>query len=164
MVLRGRTADRGFAASAEAALGAALPEGPRQPSRASGAVIFWTAPTAWLIASETIAAADLLERLRPAVAASDAAAIDVTDSRQRYTIGGARSRDLLARGTALDLHPRALAPGEAALTRFAGIGALLHLAAAGPNFALYIERPYDNFLAAWFERAARSGAAAVMSR
>jgi sarcosine oxidase subunit gamma len=158
VVLRGWREERGFGAAAAATLGGALPQGPQRPATLRDATVFWLAPTAWLLASDTIDADVLMQRLEGMAGIADAIAFDVTDARCRFVVAGTGAREALAMGTGIDLHPSAFAPGDAALTRLAGLTALLHLAGDGPEIHVYVERPAAHYLARWLEEAGRAWA------
>ena len=154
IVLRLRADDQVGHMAAAQALGVRLPLTPRRPSETAALQIYWTAPNAWLIATRSGGAADLLARLHGSLANQDAAVVEASDARTIFRISGAAARRLLARGTGVDLHPRAFKAGDVALTRFAGLSALLHQVSDEPAFVLYAERPAEHYLWTWLTDAA----------
>lgn len=114
---RGRSADLAAAVAAE--LGVALP----LPGRAApGAEIraLWLGPDRWLLlAADTLG---LEARLRAAAEPAGGIVVDQGHGRAILRLEGPRARDVLAKGTGIDLHPRAFPEGAVAHT------GLFHLA------------------------------------
>ncbi|MHA7817018.1 MAG: sarcosine oxidase subunit gamma family protein [Pseudohaliea sp.] len=114
--------DRDAGSRAAAALGRALPatgcvvagEGYRVAGRAPGH---------WLFIAAAGESASLAETLEKALAACTAAVTPATDGQVVLRLTGPARERVLARGTTLDLG--ALAPGQCAATRFAGVPVLL---------------------------------------
>jgi sarcosine oxidase subunit gamma len=149
-VLRLRAPTAAHLAALGAAFGLAWPMAPNTSAHGSASVL-WLAPGEWAIIG-----------IDPAVAARHAAATldgalyhlaDVSDGTVQFQIGGARSRDLLAKGCSLDLHARVFRPGACARTRFAQLHALLHLPAAGDRFDLFVDASVSAYLSAWLHDA-----------
>ena len=103
-------------AAVERAYGLTLP---RTPHRVGGArkAFIWAGPEQWLAIGtpgfETALAGDV-DGL--------ASVVDQSDGRVVLRISGPRVRDALAKGLAIDLHPRAFAPGQTAISQIAHIG------------------------------------------
>ncbi len=152
VVLRVRADDLEARAAAAAALALALPVSPRRPERHPDLIAYWTAPNAWLLAGD---AATIVARMRDALARSHVAIIDISDARTRFTIAGPAARDLLAKGTGIDLAPTQFVAGDAALTRFADLAVLLDCVSDAPLFHLIADRPATEHLWAWLLDAAR---------
>lgn len=154
IILRLRADDILAQAAVARALGSGLPQTPRQPLETAAFRIFWTAPNAWLIETRSGDAAALAARLSEALADQHAAVVEASDARTVFRISGAAARRLMAKGTGIDLHPRAFKAGEAALTRFAALTVLVHQISDEPAFVLYAERPAEDYLWTWFTDAA----------
>jgi methylglutamate dehydrogenase subunit D len=102
------------------AFGVALPDGPRRAGK--GAVIFaGTGPDQWIASAEGPDAVGFAARLRGRVGLF-AAVADQSDSRLALRLSGPRVRDVLAKGVAIDLHPKIFKPGDVASTVIAYIG------------------------------------------
>ncbi|MBL8701580.1 MAG: hypothetical protein JNK67_24585 [Alphaproteobacteria bacterium] len=150
VVLRVRADDAETRLALAAALGTALPLSPAQPTGIAGARLFWTSPDALLLDLDASAdVASTVERLAAALSGRHAAVHDVTDARTWFTIGGPHARAVLAKGTGIDLDPRALPPGAAALTRFAGLTVLLAHRDDGARYELLADRAVEDWLWAW---------------
>jgi sarcosine oxidase subunit gamma len=130
-------------------LGLILPE-PGHWSDGGSLRALWTGPGRWLV----LGAARDGERLRGALSGI-ASLADQTDARAILSISGPRSRDVLARGIGIDLHPVAFGVGRTASTQAARIPVLLwQVEPAG--FALAVARSYATSLMHWLAEAAAS--------
>jgi len=124
------------------------------PNRAVAAgelAVLWHGPGQWLIvhAPGPSPLADELARL----CADDAAVVDLGHARTALRFEGDGVRDLLAKGTSIDLRPTRFAPGACALTALGKIGALLH-ALAPATIDVYVARSYAQALSEWLQHAA----------
>lgn len=73
---------------------------------------------------------------------------DQSHGRVMLRISGPRARDVLAKGTPVDLHPRAFGPGRSAATQMAHVG--VHLAQVGPDvFELSLFRGFAESFWEW---------------
>ncbi|MBB2960410.1 sarcosine oxidase subunit gamma [Methylobacterium sp. R2-1] len=112
--------------------------------------LIWSAPGQWLaLAPSPQGLRDLPEVLRGV-----AAVTDQSDSRALVRISGPQARALLAKGVAVDLHPRAFGPGRAAVTSIAHIGVQLWQRDAGPTYEIAVARSFAGSFWQWLEHAA----------
>src|SRR5262249_24652267 len=77
-----------------------------------------------------------------------AAVVDLGHARTALHFEGEGVRDVLARGTSIDLRPAHFAPGACALTALGKVGALLH-AVATDTIDVYVPRSYAQALVEW---------------
>ena len=108
----------------------------------------WLGPGDWLIKPRGNPAS-VREALARIVASTRSSLVDVSDLWFGVSLEGARSRDLLAKGSSLDLDATAFRPGATAVTQFARLRALLHHVDGSPDFDVYVERSYAAYLWAW---------------
>lgn len=96
------------------------------PRRVAGSdvAIIGVAPAQWLVVAEATRAQGFTSGLTRALDGL-AAVSDQSHARAVLRIGGPRAFDVLAKGCALDLHPRTFAPGDVATTQIALIGCQL---------------------------------------
>jgi heterotetrameric sarcosine oxidase gamma subunit len=108
--------------------------------------ILWHGPGQWLIvrAPAAVPLADELAR----VCGEGAAVLDLGHARTVLRLEGEAVRDVLNRGTSIDLRPAHFAPGACALTALRKIGALLH-AVAPEIIDVYVPRSYAQALTEW---------------
>jgi sarcosine oxidase subunit gamma len=140
--LRGDPRDATFLASAEAALGIALPIAPNTVAAGAHCEALWLGPDEWLLACAGPAAID--ERMP----INRGFLTDVSHGRTAWRVSGPRTLDFLAKGCSLDLHVRTFGPGTCAQTALAHVGILLHRRAA-ENFDIYCARSYAGHLWHW---------------
>jgi heterotetrameric sarcosine oxidase gamma subunit len=73
---------------------------------------------------------------------------DQSHGRVILSVSGPKSRSVLAKGTPVDLHPHAFAPGRSAVTQMAHVG--VHLAQVGPDdFELSLFRGFSESFWEW---------------
>ena len=138
--LRGDPANAEFTASAQSALGCALPLAPNTSARGPHCDILWLGPDEWLLVSSRVAS------IGETLPIAGGCLTDVSHGRTALTISGAHSRELLAKDCSLDLDARTFLPGHCAQSSLAHVGVLLHLPHAGGEFHLYCARSYAKYL------------------
>lgn len=131
--------------AAEAALAGRLPLIPGKSSRAADGVVLWLGPDQWLAVTTPARAASLTQALTGA----DASVVDVSDLRAAFELAGPHAADVLRKGCAIDLHPRAFAAGDCALTSLARVRVALRAADDRPAYAIFVERSYAPYLWDW---------------
>ncbi|MBP2703059.1 sarcosine oxidase subunit gamma [Microbispora sp. RL4-1S] len=134
------------------ALGVPLPAEPGTWARGDADVL-WLGPDEWLVVGPPGGAAELESRLRKAAGEARVGVTDVSAQRTTVLVGGSRSRDLLAHGCALDLHPRMFGPGRCAQTSLARAQVVL-AAREGGEFAVLVRSSFAAYLWAWLLDAA----------
>lgn len=130
-------------------LGLSLPEAGAAHLEGERGLI-WSAPGQWLaVAPSPHALRELPDALR-----GIAAVTDQSDSRALVRVSGPQARAMLAKGVAVDLHPRAFGPGRAAVTSIAHIGVQLWQRDAGPTYDIAVARSFAGSFWHWLEHAA----------
>ena len=137
----------------------------------------WLGPDEWLLTSTAEAPGELEARVRAAVVPLGGSAADVSAQRITLRLTGERVRDVLARGCAIDLHPRVFrgrsgrdastphsvrggrpAPdqgGSSAQTTLGLAGVvLLALSDAGDDYLVLVRSSFAGYLADWLLDAA----------
>ena len=157
--LRGDPHDRTFMAAVGRVLDLLLPTEPCSSARKEGSAALWLGPDQWLLTCPADDVPRLAGALRKALADVHAAVTDVTDGRVALSVAGPSAREVLAKGTPLDLHPRAFAPGSCAGSLLAKASVLIHLLDAdpgrGPSFDVHVARSFTHYLWTWLEDAGR---------
>lgn len=148
--LRGDAGDPAFASAVESVLGLALPREPRS-SRAAGEVsVLWLSLDQWLVQCPRTSAADLARDLAQALTGVHALVVDMSDARAIIRLEGEGAREVLMKGTPVDLTGPAFAPGTVRRVRFAEIAALAHMVSESPDvIELYVFRSYAVFAWQW---------------
>lgn len=149
-VLRGHCADPEFFPSAEAALDLPLPREPNRTTVSEDWTVLWLGPSEWLC----VCVNERRETLGRRLVSSGLRATDVGDGRSRFALSGHRVIDVLRKGTALDVGPRAFPVGCCASTLLARIDVILHHAADGNAHDIYCDRGFAEYLFLWLADAA----------
>jgi sarcosine oxidase subunit gamma len=152
--LRGNIADPAFANAVSGVLGLALPTIPNRTASAGGLTAFWLAPDEWLVVGAPGREKELAPALKQALAGQHAAAVDLSEARTVIVVAGRNARELLQKGTPLDLHPREFQPGHCAQTALSKVNAILHQTDASPRYDIYVLNSFADYLWNWLERAA----------
>ena len=145
------------AAAVAKVLGADLPTTPCTYVSAGPVDLLWLGPDEWLLLAppET-------EGLRPAlveaIAPDFGTVTDVSAQRTTLDLTGPDVRDVLARGCAIDLHPRAAPTGTCVQTLLAQAGVVLTVRDAdAPAVRLLVRSSYAPYLTAWLADALAGG-------
>lgn len=105
--------------------------------------VAWNGPNSWMIIASDEEArrkpGDLIKSLQKAV--GDAGAVvDQSHGRCVLRLSGIHARKVMAKNTAIDLHPIAFGPGQCALTSVAHISALVIQVDDSPSYDLLVAR------------------------
>jgi sarcosine oxidase subunit gamma len=144
--LRGLTSDAAFMSAAHDVLGFALPTAPRTSASWGDVKVLWLSVDQWLILSSRAKALELLAMLKTALTGIHALAVDVSDMRAIIRLEGEGCREVLMKGTSLDLLDPEYKPGCCRRMRFAEIAALLNVV-EDDVFDVYVFRSYAQY--AW---------------
>lgn len=105
----------------------------------------WSAPGQWIALAGR---RDLYDQLLHALAGV-AGVIDLTDSAFVLRLSGSGAREVLQKGTPIDMHPRAMRPGTAASTVIAHIGVLIWQVDEAPTYDIACMGSYAASLRRW---------------
>jgi sarcosine oxidase, subunit gamma len=137
------------------ALGAPLPLEPNTCVRSGGRAVLWLGPDEWLVVGPPGTREELESTLRAAVGDAHAAVTDVSAQRTTLLVAGPRSRELLAHGCSLDLHPRAFGAGRCAQTTLARAQVVLvPRDEYKPGYWVLVRSSFAGYLADWLLDAA----------
>ncbi|WP_313801819.1 sarcosine oxidase subunit gamma [Sphingobium sp.] len=142
-VLRLRAPTPEAIAHVAALLGTPLPTTPNSV-RQGQARALWLAPGEWLVVGSQASGADVTS------AAETRAAhwADISDGRAVYEISGPRARDLLAKGSTIDFHPRAFARDACAQSAFAQLFSIVERTGKD-SFRLYVDVSLAHHMELW---------------
>ncbi|WP_293868923.1 sarcosine oxidase subunit gamma [uncultured Alsobacter sp.] len=144
-----------------AAMGLTLPA-PLRVSAAGPVVAAWTGPGRWLVMQDEAGsgpypAGSFVGRVAEACRGA-ASVTDQTDAQGVLRLSGPRTRDVLAKGLALDLHPRAFRAGMAASTLCGMVEVTLWQTDDTPTYDVAVMRGYAGSFWHWLgESAAEYG-------
>ncbi|MFI6625221.1 sarcosine oxidase subunit gamma [Streptomyces sp. NPDC050528] len=137
------------------ALGLSLPVEPNTVVRSGELTVLWLGPDEWLVVGPPDTQRDVEQRIRAAAGDEHIAVTDVSAQRTTLLVSGARARDLLAHGCALDLHPRAFGAGRCAQTMLARAQVVLVARdEPGSGFWVLVRSSFAGYLTDWLLDAA----------
>ena len=172
--LRGDPKGNGFPEAVGEALGQPLPIAANTFTEGECRV-FWLGPDEWLVMTEPGMETALTTRLEVALADRPCALTDLTGGQICIRLGGRHARDVLAKGSTLDFHPRVFRPGQCAQTVLGKASMLIAWSRAGaeaPNsgdvhagddaaladasgcFDIVVRRTFAEYAAEWLYRSA----------
>jgi sarcosine oxidase, subunit gamma len=117
----------------------------------------WLGPDEWLVTDPTATPEELEARLRAVVVPAGGAVVDVSAQRTTLRLAGRHARDVLEKGCAVDLHPRAFPTGSSAQTTLGRAGVVLLALDAdvpGGEHLLLVRSSFAGYLAEWLLDAA----------
>jgi sarcosine oxidase subunit gamma len=162
--IRGDADDASFAAAIHSVTGLPLPTSANSFTALDEMACLWLGPDEWLILGPGGDESGIAARLMAAFGDSHAAAVDVSESRTTIAVSGPRAGGLLAKGTSIDLHPRAFGRGRCVQTGFAGANVILRqVDDAPPSFEILVLNSFAEHLWVWLDGACREFSVAVAS-
>jgi sarcosine oxidase, subunit gamma len=144
--VRGSASDKKFMAAAKKVLGLELPKSPRTSATWGDVKALWLSVDQWLILCAKAKADELVTALRAELGSIHSLVVDVSDMRAVLRIEGDGAREVLLKGSSLDLLGGDYTPGTVRRMRFAEIAALLHVV-EDTVFDVYVFRSYADY--AW---------------
>ena len=144
--LRGSATDRKFMAAAKKVLGLDLPKVPRTSVSWGDVKALWLSIDQWLILCSRAKAAELVKNLVAEFGNIHSLVVDVSDMRAVLRLEGEGVREVLLKGSSLDLLGDDYAAGTVRRMRYAEIAALLHVV-EDTVFDVYVFRSYADY--AW---------------
>jgi sarcosine oxidase subunit gamma len=161
LAIRGDASESKFSDTVAQTLGLELPVTPKTANRKSGTTLLWLGPDEWLAVIAPKKDTGLIDRLAGALGGVYHAIVDVSHSRAVIGLEGAHAREVLMKGTNVDLHPRAFATDNCIQAHLARCHMLLHQLDDGPRYHVYIHRSFAVYAWNWLSDAAREYGLAV---
>ena len=114
----------------------------------------WNGPNSWIVVRDEAGSApgELLQTLKDAVG-DLGAVVDQSHGRCCLRLSGERAREVMAKNTAVDLHPRAFGPGRCAMTSVAHMNATIVQVDDTPTYDLFVIRSLARSFAEAIEHA-----------
>ena len=113
--------------------------------------IYRLGPDEWLLATPLGGEKETTGLLEKCLAGQYYSLVDVTGGQVMIRLRGPRSREVLARGCTLDLHPRALKVGQCAQTTLAKTSMLIAMVDDEPTFDIIVRRSFAEYAARWLQ-------------
>ena len=154
--LRGLTTDRKFMSAVKSTLGVDLPKSPRTSNTWGDIRVLWLSSDQWLITCARSKAQSLADELSSALASVHSLVVNVSDMRAIIRLEGTRVREVVMKGSSLDLTDGDYTPGTVRRMRFAEIATLLHIVEDNV-IDIYMFRSYADYTWQFLLKAARKG-------
>lgn len=146
--VRGDTRDAAFMSAVQSVIGCRPPEQANTVARGNGYDMMWLGPDEWLVCSATAhdaaCTAPLQAKLGAALNGVFASAVDVGSGYTVLEISGTRTRDVLARGCPLDLHPKLFREGQCAQSHYFKASMTL-LPTGADSFDIVVRRSFADY-------------------
>jgi sarcosine oxidase subunit gamma len=155
LVIRGDAADADFATGVKGALGVDLPTEPKTAHHKDGTTLLWLGPDEWLAVVVDEDDVRLANAIRESLVDVHHALADVSHSRTVMGLEGPNAREVLMKGTNVDLHPRVFAPNNCIQAHLGRCHMLLHQLDASPRYDIYIHRSFAVYAWNWLSDASR---------
>ena len=131
------------AAAISKAVGIECPTVPGKCASNEHTQVSWNGPNSWMIIASDEESArqpgELLAALQKAIG-DLAAVVDQSHGRSGLRLSGSRARQVMAKNTAIDLHPVAFQAGDCALTSVAHMNATVIQVDDTPTYDLFVAR------------------------
>ena len=148
--LRGTWSDA-FAIAVHQVLGVNIPSKSPGTAKSDALIVFWMGPDRWWLIGGDAALPSVYE-LRQKLAAFNAAVLEVGDAFAAVEVAGPKSRDVLAKGCTIDLHPRAFKTGSVVQTNLAKAQIALYQIDE-TTYRIFARRSFAEYLWIWLEDA-----------
>ena len=154
--LRGNPADQSLVSDAQRAVEIELPLIPNRWHGNDRIAAMWLGPDEWLLVAPDGEAAEIEKAMRDARPMDPwLSLVDVSHNYAALKLSGPRTRDLLAKGCALDLHPSAFSVGDCAQTILAKSRVLLRAVDGEGSIELWVRNSFAGYTAEWLLDACR---------
>jgi sarcosine oxidase subunit gamma len=160
--LRGNAGDPAFTAAVRDILGFDLPTTPNRVAAKAAITALWLGPDEWLVVAAAGREAELAAGLRRVLAGQHFSVVDLSEARTVLIVTGRSAREVLQKGTPMDLHPRLFQTGHCAQTALTKANVILHQTSDDPRYEIYVTISFADYLWNWFERAADEYGLAVI--
>ena len=97
---------------------------------------------------------DVLQSLERSSADISHSFVDVSDLYARIQLSGPESRDVLAQGVSIDIHPRVFPPGSTARTGIAKTTTQIYYVNESPTYDILVFSSFRQYMLVWLAMAA----------
>jgi sarcosine oxidase subunit gamma len=148
--LRGAWSDA-FASAVQQTLGVNIPATSPGTAKSDDLTALWMGPDRWWLVADGPVLPSVNE-LHQKLTAFNAAVVEVGDAFVTVKIAGPKSRDVLAKGCTIDLHPRAFKTGSIVQTNLAKAQIALYQLDE-ITYQIFARRSFAEYLWTWLEDA-----------
>ncbi|WP_193188517.1 sarcosine oxidase subunit gamma [Nisaea sediminum] len=150
LVLRGHLSEKAFVSAVKSVLGVVPPAEANSVAAAKDVRILWTGPDEWMVYGDDPA---LAAKLAEALEGQHAAVTEVTEHHTMIRLSGRHARDVMAKGCAIDLHPREFGPGKCAQSHIGRITVLFDQLDEAPTYDILVRASFAEYLWMYLEDA-----------
>jgi len=155
--LRGQTDDAKFMAATKSVLGVALPVAPRTSATKGDVTVLWFSVDHWLVTLPRAETSKVLDALQKKTKSLFAFACDVSDARAIIRVAGDGVREVLMKGTSVDLTSPDISTGTVRRILFAEVAAACHVVDGDAGtLDLYVFRSNADYVWEWLLATARA--------
>ena len=147
--LRGSPKDEKFVRAVEDTLNIKLPLNPNTTASNEQLLIYWLGPDEWLVFIEHNSLELTINTLTIALKDTICSITDVSGGYVAIEISGEKSREVLAKGCTLDLHPSQFGLNQCAQTLIGKTSVILGYVDGVPTFNILVRRSFTEYLMLW---------------
>lgn len=147
--LRGSVENNAFSDAVTKVLNLSLPEQPNTFVSAQELTCLWLGPDEWLLITPPNQQAEFKHSLLSALDGVHAAVTDISGTNTMLDISGSATRDLIAKGTPLDIHSSIFGVGQCAQTSWIKTGVTLYQYSDAPGFRVIVRRSFADYFGVW---------------
>lgn len=155
VTLRGNSDDPKFLKATKDVLGVDLPVEPLTYNEGGAYTAHWVGPNEWMIYTPEDGQTALVGGLQKALDGQVVQVLDVSDYYTVIRLSGPAAREVLMKGTPLDIHPRSFKVGQCTGTLYVHSDIFLSLRDDAPVFDVQIRWSHADYLWDYFVEAAK---------
>lgn len=161
--LRGDPSNPAFCQAVASVLAMQLPLTPNTTSSTEDKTVLWLGPDEWLIITSAQQQVELITQLRDAGNQQDLsmAVTDLSSAQTIINVSGSETREMLAKGCPLDLHPEQFVAGQCAQTLLAKAAVVLW-AESDDSINIIVRRSFAEYLWQWLKDASAEYGLAIV--
>ncbi|UUX48737.1 sarcosine oxidase subunit gamma [Nisaea acidiphila] len=150
LVLRGHLSEKAFVSAIKSVLGAVPPAEANTVAATKDVRILWTGPDEWMVYGDDT---ELAGKLATALDGQHAAVTEVTEHHTMIRLSGRHARDVMAKGCAIDLHPREFGAGRCTQSHIGRITVLFDQIDETPTYDILVRASFAEYLWTYLEDA-----------
>lgn len=155
IVIRGDIEDKAFATAVKDVIGIDLPSKALTFNEGEAYSAYWMGPDEWMIHTAQDGELALEAALNEKLADIPSQVVNVSDYYASMRLSGPAAREVLKKGSPLDLHPRSFKPGQCTGTRFAHATIFLIQRDEEPTYDIQVRLSFAEYLWNYFVEASR---------
>lgn len=150
--LRGDCKDEGFLNTCQSILRQTLPVEPNTVST-EYYKIYWLGPDEWLLVTPIEELEAVLAEMNQALSGFHHSLVNLSSGYLSMTLSGSHARDVLAKGSTIDFHPREFNIGQCVQTTLAKTNILIGMQSNEPAYDLLVRRSFAEYTMYWLKNA-----------